>query len=141
MPNYETRPRTSLLNMPDMRIEDGPSLSLAGKLCWLAQLQGLPVIPHIHVALLHSLLCCCVSLGLARALERCGVYTKSHAYQLCDVSCDRWGNWAGVEWIYRLAHHACVERTDNDRVFRENKIPFAATETNTSCDPCTVPRE
>jgi hypothetical protein len=31
--------------------------------------------------------------------------------------------------------------TDNDRVFRENKIPFAATETNTSCDPCTVPRE
>lgn len=56
--------------MREMRVEDGPSLSLAGNLCWTAELQAVPSIfelyqPVLLVGLLH--LC---NVGLGRYLGR-----------------------------------------------------------------------
>jgi hypothetical protein len=38
VPGEEAGPRASLLDMPGMCVEDGPSLSLARNLCWIAKL-------------------------------------------------------------------------------------------------------
>lgn len=64
MPGAEAGSRAPLLNMPDLRIEDGPSLSLAGYLCGTAKLQSLPPLPHIYNVVLLRLLRSLGDLGL-----------------------------------------------------------------------------
>lgn len=69
MPGEEAGPRASLLDMPGMCVEDGPSLSLARNLCWIEKLQGLSPVPHIHDIILLSLLLRFGNLGLAGAVK------------------------------------------------------------------------
>lgn len=64
MPGAEAGSRAPLLNMPDLRIEDGPSLSLAGYLCGTAKLQSLSPLPYIYNVVLLRLLRGVGDLGL-----------------------------------------------------------------------------
>lgn len=56
MSGTETRSRTSLLNMSNLRAEDGSSLPLVGDMCGIAQLQSFPPLPDIHDPVLFRLL-------------------------------------------------------------------------------------
>lgn len=64
MPGAEAGSRAPLLNVPDVRIEDGSSLPLAGYLCGTSKLQSLPPIPHIYNVVLLRLLRGLGDLGL-----------------------------------------------------------------------------
>jgi len=48
MPGEETRSRTPLLDVSDVRSEDGSSLSMASDLRGATKLQGFPPLPDIH---------------------------------------------------------------------------------------------
>ena len=48
MPDPQTRPRTPLLYLPTMCVENGPSLSLAGDLCRVEELQAVFTVSDIY---------------------------------------------------------------------------------------------
>lgn len=48
MPRPQTRQDAPLLDMQAVRLEDGPSLSLAIHVSGSTQLQGICVVPNIH---------------------------------------------------------------------------------------------
>ena len=64
MPGAEAGSRAPLLNVPDVRIEDGSSLPLAGYLCGTAKLQSLPPLSYIYNVVLLRLLRGLGDLGL-----------------------------------------------------------------------------
>lgn len=65
----ETGSRASLLDVSNVRVEDGSSLSLVGNLRGIAKLQGLPLVPDIHNPVLLPLLWRVGSLGLQGDIE------------------------------------------------------------------------
>ena len=69
MPGEETGSRASLLNVSDMRVEDGSSLPLAGDLRGSAELQSLPPVSDIYDCFLLRLLRGFGDLGLQRDIE------------------------------------------------------------------------
>ena len=56
MPGAEAGSSTSLLDLPNVRTEDGSSLPMAGNMRWIAQLQGVPLVPYIYDLVLLCLL-------------------------------------------------------------------------------------
>ena len=57
MPNPQTRPRTPLFYLSAMCVEDGPSLSLAGDLCWVEELQAVFAVFDVHNTVLLGVFC------------------------------------------------------------------------------------
>lgn len=126
MPSTETRSGASLLDMQDLRAEDGPPLPLAGDMCRTSKLQGLPAFPHLHDPVLLRLLRSVGVLGLPGDSDRWGIHGSAHAGELCDALCDLWHHWVGARWFHGLAHIACFQRTDYDRVLGNDEISLAA---------------
>ncbi len=69
MPSQETRSCASLLDMSDVRFEDGSSLPLVGDMRGVAKLQSFPSVPHIHDAVLFRLLWGIWGVGLEGDIE------------------------------------------------------------------------
>jgi len=58
--------RASLLDVPNLRTEDGPSLSLVGDVCGFAQLQGVSAVLNLYITILLGRFCSFGVLGLER---------------------------------------------------------------------------
>ncbi len=69
MPGEEAGSRAPLLDVSDMRVENGSSLSLAGSLRGTAKLQGFPSVPDIYNGVLLRLLRSLGDLGIQGDIE------------------------------------------------------------------------
>lgn len=116
MSGSEARSSASLLDMSNLRFEDGSSLPVAGNLRGITKLQNVSAVFDLHNLLLLRLfrsICC---LGLEGNIERGRVYRLVDANQLCDVGSHFGHNWTRVSRLHGLAHHSCVERPNHDRM-------------------------
>jgi hypothetical protein len=75
----QTGSRASLLDVSDLRAEDGSSLSMACYMCWVAELQGVFAVPDLYDAVLLSLLWGERYLGLEGNTQRRGIYGEFDA--------------------------------------------------------------
>lgn len=69
MSGQKARSVSSLLDMRDLCVKNGSSLSMVGYLRWIAKLQGFSPIPDIHDIILCSLLRRIRNLGLEGGFE------------------------------------------------------------------------
>ncbi len=111
-----------------MRFENGSSLSLAGDVCRIEKLQGLPAVPPLHDVLLLALLRCDVDLALGGSLERQSVHREFHANQLRLAVCDFWDHRLGLDRLHRVALKLGVQGSDDYRVLGEDAVPQSPTE-------------
>lgn len=79
MSGSEAGSRTSLLDMSDLRAEDGSPLPLVGNMCRVAKLQSLPPLLDLHNIVLLRLLWSFCGLGLEGDTERRGIHGVADA--------------------------------------------------------------
>ena len=79
MPDSEARSLASLLDMPDLCIEDGSSLPMASYMPRAAKLQSISTLPHIHDVILLGLLWRVGCLGVEGDIERGRIYREFDA--------------------------------------------------------------
>jgi len=120
MPGEETRSRTPLLDVSEVRFEDGSSLSMVGNLRRVTKLQGFPPIPNIHNIILLLVLRRLGNVGLEGDIERRTIYGEPNASQLRYAGCYFRDNRTRVGRFYWVAYSACIERPDHDRMFGKN---------------------
>lgn len=110
----ETRSSTSLFDMSEMRLENGPPLPLACDLCWTSQLQGVHFVSGVYEPVLLDGLLGQRVVGLAGVQRSCADDAGHVGRQYHLAFRPGRDNRIGPFWFHCVAHLSGAERTDHD---------------------------
>lgn len=86
---------------------------MAGYLCWTEKLQGVSVVPNIHIHILLGMLRGHRNLVMDRSFKRCAIYRDSDAYQLRVTLYNLRDNRVGLDRVYRLASQLGIQGSND----------------------------
>ena len=126
MSGEETGSRASLLNVQEVRAEDGPPLSVASNMRRTTKLQTFLAVPYLRDIILLGVFWSIGNLAVGRDLYRHWSRARAYGNKCGTIGGTFWDTGVGFDWVYRLAFELGVEGTNHNRMPGEDEIPESA---------------